>query len=268
MLKNQKEIEEKLGIEEGKLSEFINSEEEHEVDLANVVIEPKATYDEKIGNIKKQSAEMAKEVTIKTIKKEFSLEFEGKTEGNLIEALKARDEKIKEDVIKDPEKRYTDLKADFTTLQGKLKTTEEEFTNFKTTAEGEKNTNEIKNSFMNSIEGKTTVGKSTIFVEAKEKGFSFEKVEGEIVVKDAKGEIVKNDALSPLPLKDWVSEFSKAYLVKEAGGGSGEDDDLGGGNAAAGSLEAFEKEAAKAGWNATEKNTKMQERIKAGTLKV
>lgn len=268
MLKNQKEIEEKLGLEEGQLSEFINSEEEKEIDLEKVVIEPKDKYEEKIGNIKKQSAEMAKEVTIKKIKKEFSLEFEGKTEENLIEAFKARDEKIKDEVIKDPEQRYTDLKKDFGLLQDKLKTTETEFSTFKTSVDTDKTVNEIKNSFMNSIEGKTTVGKSTIFVEAKEKGYSFEKVEGEIVVKDPKGEIVKNDALSPLPLKDWVSEFSKPYLVKEAGGGSGEGDDNGEGNAKAGTLEAFEKEAAKAGWDATKKNTEMQARIKAGTLKV
>lgn len=268
MLKNQKEIEEKLGLEEGQLSEFINSEEEKEIDLAAVVIEPKAHYDEKIKNIRKQSSDMAREIVVKNVREAFSLEFEGKYEDNLVEALKARDEKIKEDVIKDPEERYTKLKADFTTLQGKLQTKEEELTNFKTTVESEKNTNEIKNSFMNAIDGKTTVGKSTIFVEAKEKGFSFEKLDGEIVVKDQKGEVVKNDALSPLPLGEWVKEFATPYLVKQAGGGAGGEDDDPSKNPKAGTLEAFEKEAAKAGWNDTKKNEEMMKRIKDKTLTI
>ena len=53
MIENIKEIETSLGIEEGKLTEMITSEEKHNFDLTPLVIEKRSIYDERISNIKK-----------------------------------------------------------------------------------------------------------------------------------------------------------------------------------------------------------------------
>lgn len=268
MIKNIETLEEGLGLEKGKLAEMIASEEEVDLDFEKVVIEPKTVYEEKIGNIKKQSAQMAKETTVKTVKKAFGLEFEGKTEEALIQGFKTHEQKIKDEAVTDPEERYKTLKKDFDALQMNYTTKETELTNFKTSVEQEKETSGIKNEFFQHIEGKTVVSKATIFTEAREKGFSFVKEEGKTVVKDSSGEVVKDSkTLSPIPLDVWVKEFSTPFIKEaEAGGGNGGNDETKKGKA--GSFEAFEAEAEKAKWNDTEKNLEMAKRIKAGTLKM
>jgi len=117
-LENITELEQAFGLEEGKLAEMITSEEKHSIDLSTLLIEPKAVYEERIANIKTTSSQMAKEIAIKKLKTNLGLEFEGKTEENLIEAVKSKFETIKSEVIKDPEQRYVSLKSDFDKLQG------------------------------------------------------------------------------------------------------------------------------------------------------
>lgn len=274
MIKNINTLEEAIGLEKGKLAEMISAEEEMELDLGNYQIESKDTVATREKNLKTQSAAMANEVLIKKMRNEFELEFEGKTEENLFEALKARDEKIKSSVITDPEgelaktkKELEKAKGDFTKMQTNFKTVEQEFTAFKQTSADTQQKEQIKNLFVGSIEGETLVSKSTIFTEAREKGFSFEIGEnGVAVVKDKAGEVVKHEkTLEPIALKDWAAEFSTPYIKGVEGGGGGGDDTK---NAKAGTMEAFEAEAKKAGWNASQVNTEMAKRIKDGSLKV
>ena len=251
-------IEKALGIEEGKFTEQIST-----IDLSGFVIEPKSIYEERVANLKANSATMAKEVAIKEIKKALGLEFEGKNETLLIDALKSKFETIKSEVIKDPEQRFTALKADFDKLQGNLLAKETEFETFKTNITKQNELNEIKNDFTKYIPENVLVSKSTIFTEAKEKGFSFEREDGKTVIKQ-NGEILKDEkTLSPIGLDNWVKTFATPYL-KTVEGGSGRKDDVP--PAKAGSFEAFEKEAEKNGWDATKINTEMAIRIKAGTL--
>jgi len=264
MIKNVETIEEALGLEKGKLVEMITSEEEHELDYTPAVIEKKTVYDERVENLKKSSANMAKETTIKEIKKKTGLEFEGKNEEAFVTAFKLHETKIKEETIKDPEERYTKLKTDFEKLQGNLTKKDEEIETLKTTFSKEKETGEIKNAFFGGIEIDTVVSKGTIFTEAKEKGFDFVKEEGKIVIKKD-GETLKDEkTLSPVDLKTWVTDFSTPYAKKKQEGGGGGDDETK--QAKAGSFEAFEKEAEKEGWDDTKKNDEMLKRIKDKTL--
>jgi hypothetical protein len=77
MLENIGEIEKSLGIEDGKLSEMITSEEKHTVDLSGFVIKTRSDHDSLISNIKKDSGTAALEIAIKTAREEKGLEFQG-----------------------------------------------------------------------------------------------------------------------------------------------------------------------------------------------
>jgi len=64
-LENIAEIETSLGIEAGKLTEMITSEENHTIDLSSKVILDRSAYDERLANIKKESATIAIEMAVK-----------------------------------------------------------------------------------------------------------------------------------------------------------------------------------------------------------
>jgi len=261
-LENIAELEQTLGLESGKLQEMIASEENHKIDLSTKVIVDKSIYDERIANIKKESSTMALEIAIKEQRNALGLDFQGKTMENLVNAIKS---KVESESKVEPEEKFKALKTDFEKLQENYNAKETEFVTFKTNIEKQQEFNEIKNEFTKHISGETLVSKSTIFTEAREKGFSFEKEEGKIVVKQ-NGEIQKNkDTLSPITVKDFVVNFVSPYLKSPSGGGGGDDDPDA---SKAGSFEAFLKESEKNGWNATKQNEEMAKRIKEGTLKM
>jgi hypothetical protein len=261
-LENVLEIEKALGIEGGTLTEMITSEEKHKIDLSELLIEKKSIYDERLENIKKETAKTALEMAVKEQRNVLGLEFTGKTMENLVNAIKAKTES---DSKIEPEEKYKSLKTDFEKLQGNLVEKENEFNAFKTNIEKQNLLSEIKNDFTKHIPDNTLVSKSTIFTEAKEKGFSFEREEGKTIVKQ-NGEVLKDEkTLSPIDIASWVTNFATPYLAKVEGG-SGKGDDAK--QYKQGSFESFEKEAIKNGWNDSQKNTEMSKRIKDGTLKV
>lgn len=264
-LENQAEIEEALGLETGKLSEYITSEEKHTIDLTALVIDKKEDYETRIKNIKAAEFKHGQDILFKTVRDGFGLDITGKTPENLIEGLKTHIEAEKGKGGAEPKEKYKTLKADFDKLQGNLTTTTTEFANFKTSVEQEKETNEIKLAFTKHIPANTLVAKNTIFVEAREKGYSFEKEDGKVVVK-LNGEVQKDEkTLSPISVESFVKDFVTPYMGKPDGG-SGKEDEVPAGKA--GSFEAFEKEAEKAGWNDSERNEIMSKRIKDGSLKL
>jgi len=261
-LENIAEIETTLGIESGKLIEMINSEEAFKVDLTEKVFLDKTAYEERIANIRKESATVAIESAVKEQRSILGLDFQGKTFENLISAIK---EKTESESKIEPEEKYKTLKSEFDGLLSKLNEKDSEFNLFKSQIEKTNLINEIKGEFTKYIPDNTLVSKSTIFTEAKEKGFSFEKEEGVVVIKDSNGNILKDDNYSPISVKDWVSNFSTPYLPKVEGG-KGANDDLG--ESKAGSFEAFMKESERQGWNASRQNQEMAKRISNGTLKI
>lgn len=262
-VENLNEIETSLGLEPGRLSEMIASEDAHTIDLSGRIILPKETYEERISNLKKEAATAAVEMAVKEQRNALGLEFQGKTIENLVNAIKT---KVESESKVEPEEKFKNLKADFEKLQSNLVEKENEFITFKTNIERQNSLNEIKNEFTKHIPDNTLVSKSTIFVEAKEKGFSFEKEDGRVVVKDSMGNVIKNEStLSPLSVKEWVSEFITPYLPAPTGGSGKKDEPAG---AKTGSLEAFLKEAEKQGWGASKQNEEMARRIQDGTLKI
>lgn len=264
-LENISEIEEALGLETGKLSEYITSEEKHTIDLSPIMIEQKSVYEERISNIKKEEFKHGQEKFFKTVRDAFGLEVTGKTSENLISGLKTYFENEKEKGGAEPEEKYKTLKSDFDKLQNNYTAKETEFTTFKTNIEKHNEANEIKGEFTKHIPANTLVAKNTIFVEAREKGYSFEKEDGKVVVK-LNGEVQKEEkTLSPISVESFVKDFVTPYIGKPEGG-SGSEDEVPAGKA--GSFEAFEKEAEKAGWDSSEKNEIMAKRLKDGSLKL
>lgn len=261
-LENIAEIESSLGIESGKLAEMMSSEESFTVDLSTKVFLDKTAYEERIANIKKDSATMAIEIAVKEQRNNLGLDFQGKTMDNLVKALK---DKVESENKGEPEEKYKILKTDFDGLQSKFAEKESEFNSFKTNIEKSAILNEIKGEFIQNIPDNVLVAKSTIFTEAKEKGFSFEKEEGKIVIKDAQGNVLKDANYSPITVKDWVTTFSTPYLAKVEGGAGGKDET---GGDKAGSFDAFMKESERNGWDASKQNTEMAKRISNGTLKL
>ena len=78
------------------------------------------------------------------------------------------------------------------------------------------------------------------------------------------GNTIKDEnTLSPVDLKTWVSNFTTPYLAKAIGGNGGGDDTP---PAKAGSFEAFEREAEKAGWSDAKRNEEMAKRVRDKTL--
>lgn len=261
-LENIAELEQTLGLESGKLQEMITSEENHKIDLSTKVIVDKTIYDERIANIKKESSSMALEIAVKEQRNALGLDFQGKTMENLVNAIKS---KVESESKIEPEEKFKALKSDFEKLQENYNAKETEFTTFKTNIERQQELSEIKGEFTKHVAGETLVSKSTIFTEAKEKGYSFEKEDGKIVVK-LNGEVQKNkDTLSAISVKEFVTNFSTPYLKTPTGGAGGDDEPDG---SKAGSFDAFMKEAEKNGWNATKQNEEMAKRIKEGTLKM
>lgn len=261
-LENIAEIESSLGIESGKLAEMMSSEENFTVDLSTKMFLDKTAYEERIANIKKESATMAIEIAVKEQRNNLGLDFQGKNMDNLVKALK---DKFESENKVEPDEKYKSLKTDFDGLQSKYAEKDAEFSNFKTNIEKNAVLNEIKGEFIQNIPDNVLVSKSTIFTEAKEKGFSFEKEEGKLVIKDAQGNVLKDANYSPITIKEWVTTFSTPYLAKVEGGAGGKDET---GGDKAGSFDAFMKESERNGWDASKQNAEMSKRISNGTLKL
>lgn len=270
MIENLKQIEQAFGLEEGKFLEMINSENKEVLELENIVIEPKSIQEERINNIKDHASKTAREITIKSIKKAFGLDFEGKYEENLIESLQKREQQreqqIKDEVVKDPEERYKNLHSDFQKIQNNLQEEILKRTELEQSYAQKEKKSKIQNDFFNAVPNELVISKGTLLIEAEQKGYSFDILEGITVIKDQNGEVLKDEkTFSPLKIESWAKNFATPY-VKQVSGGSGQSDDVQ--PLKAGSFEAFEKEAERNNWDRAKTNEEMAKRIKDGTLVV
>lgn len=265
-LANIAEVEKSLGLESGKLQEMLSSEEEHSIDLTSLVIMNKSDFESREKNVKTETIKHTQEVFIKELRNDFELELEGKTKDNLINAFKTKMEKVKNESVKDPEERYTTLKGDFDKLQKNYQDKEAEVLNVTNTFLQKEKTAKIKNDVFQFIPENTLVSKNTILIEAEQKGFTFDDVEGMTVVKDREGNILKSDTtFAPIGVKDWMATFVTPYVPKAEGGSGGKDEK---GKSTAGSYEEFMNEAEKQGWDNTRINEEVMRRTKEGTLRI
>lgn len=265
-IKNIDELEKALGLENGKLNEMFNSQEEHLIDLESKVVMDKKSLEERERNIKSNTIQHTESVIIKELRNEFGLEFEGKTRENLNKAFKAKFEKVKLESVKDPEERFSTLKTDFEKLQSIVLDKDKQIEDIKNEYQQKQKNEKIKNDVFSFIPDNTLVSKNTILIEAKEKGYSFDDLEGVTVVKDAQGNVIKNTTtFSPIGIKEFIEDFVTPYIAKPTGGAGGTDEKRG---TQAGSYEEFIKEAEKNNWTNEKINQEIIKRTKEGTLKM
>lgn len=164
------------------------------------------------------------EMTVKEMKKDAGLEFEGKKKEDFIQHFKT---KVLEDADKNPDSRVKELESD-------LKALREVSIPEKEAKIKELNQQLGQNSIMNIVDqfiptklpdGITRSDAKTII----KSNFEFGKDDsGDFVKRD--GEIVKDEKTrSRVSIKDAVSNFVAERKWTVAGGGGGGDDDLGGG---------------------------------------
>lgn len=264
-IKNIEQVEEAIGVEKGKLSEMISSDDEHEVDLTGRVFQSKEDHDAKMINIKKEAGTAAVEIAVKEARKTLNYEFTGKTIDNL---LSAHSDKVLADAKIEPDKKYDILKTDFVTLQTNLTKKTEEFDAYKLDVQGDTVKRKNESKVMKAIpsDDKLIIPGAAAMVLFNQQYTVSQNEEGKDVIKNAAGEILKNkDNLNPLTLAEVMPDFIKPY-VKKAEGGAGKGDETG--EAKEGTYEAFEKEMEKKEIRGEALNIEMQKRIKGGTLKM
>ena len=206
------------------------------------------------------------EIAVKEAREANGLEFEGKTIENLVESLRVKT--LAEAKI-EPSQKIKDLEKDKQELQGNYDKLTNQFEVFKKDI-SEKETTQRKNNILTSMipdEG-LKVSKDIALMALRAKSNIDIQFEGDKALIAINGELQKDDRLEPIQLtKEYVIDQLRSIdLLEKKSGGSGKGDESGG--ATAGSYDAFMKEMADNGKNATEVNEEMQKRIKDGTLKM
>lgn len=256
-------LEQSLGLEKGKLTEMITSEDKHTLEFDKYVIKPKSDYDDLLNNIKKESSTAAVEIAIKNARNELGLDFQGKTMENL---LKSYAEKIEAEAKVDPNKKYDSLKSDFDKLQGNLKEWETKYTTLESTYKQKEQASTIKNTLLKEIPENTLLDKEDILALAMAKyQFGIDE-DGFAISKE--GVLLKNDSnMNRITPSEFMKTFITPYL-KPIDGGAGGKDSTGGNKET--SLELFNKKMESKGININSQkyNEEMKLAMSNGTLKL
>lgn len=260
---NIQEVEQSLGIEAGKLTEMIGSEEDHTVDISGLVIKSKDDHDTLIANVKKEAGVAAVEIAIKNARKDLGLEFEGKTMENL---LKAHATKVETDAKIEPDKKVESLKGDLEKLRGISAEWEGKYNSLQESIKIEKQKSTIDQMLMKEMPDNMVMDKRDMLAILHSRNNFNIGEDGFEAIDPTTGKVLKNEStLSPKTAKEFISEFTKPYLKPVDGGRGGQNTT---GAAAPGSLEAFEKEMADKGITGEAFNNELSARIKKGSLKI
>ena len=261
MIENIEAVEKSLGLEAGKLTELMTSEESHNVDLENRVYFSKDDYDARINNIKKETGFNALEVAVKNQRNELGLEFQGKTMENLLRSYK---DKIEKESTIEPEKRYSDLKTEFEKLQGINEGLSGKYSDLESDIKKQNQNRTINNTLLKDIPDNTTIPKNDILAILKSKyefnigEDGFEIIDGSKVLKN---ETTRNN-LTP---DEFLKTFIKPYLKPVEGGGGGGDDRS---RAKDGTFEAWDTQAKEQGLSGQAYSIALQKAITDGVVKM
>jgi len=262
MIENIGAVEQSLGLESGKLSEMLSSEESHSIDLDSRVFFNKEDYNTRITNIKDDVYIKGQEEMLKKMKLDEGLEYDGRKDpNNFIAALKS---KIEKESTKEPEQRFADLNTKFEQMQGISKDWETKFSDLQGENTREKNQFKINSTLLKEIPDNIVIGKEDVLSILKSKNdFSISDDGSVILMKN--GKPLENSAtLNSMSPSEFMKDLIKPYL-KAVEGGRG---DEGGSTPSQGSLESFQKEMEGKGVKGEKFNEEMQKRISNGTLKL
>ena len=213
-----------LGFDVSKLTEAIKAEDEISLDVPTLYTdEQKNTFGSNRFNDGKTAMS---EILAKDVKSQFNIDIDSK---DINEVVKAYGESKVNELNKKPDERIQALENEKTELQNKLSNLSSE----KQTIESEFSKKlfhvEVKTQLNSLIPDNTKIDKSDI----SQLFFNTHEIakddNGRTIVKKS-GEVIKDDLLNPLELKDVVNSFidKKGYIEKSGMGG---DDRMSGGSA-------------------------------------
>lgn len=220
--KTWQELAKRTGIAVDKLQEAITSENEEQIELAQMNIltdDELSTLKETVGKESaKTGARTMIEMEVKSLRDKHGLEFEGKTIDNLINAY--ANKQIAEAKI-DPNKKVDEYKQSLENLQSKyeldlgIKTKENNELSAKL---GEYKINGDLAKFI--PDGLNGIGSNDFLTVAKTSA-SFEYEDGTMVVKK-NGKTLKDKMENPINPKDYLTEFAtnKKWVETDGRGGS------------------------------------------------
>jgi len=259
-------LESTLKLEAGTISAAMENEEETGIEIPELVVRSKEEEDKYLDNLKTEYKKVGLEIGIKDAKSELGLDFEGKSISDFATALQNKAIEEKKAELGEPNKKIEELSKNLETLQTTIKAKDDEILSIKAQATQKEEQSTLNQHLMAAIPDNVTLPKSDVAVLFKNNySLGFDDNKKPVLKKD--GEILKNDILEPLQIKDVVNTFvTERKFLKTAEGGTGEKDELG--SAKAGSMEAFIKEMEDKGVNASsvEFNKEMMTRIANKTL--
>lgn len=206
----------KVGLDVSKLSEAIKAEEEISLDVPNLYTEDQKNS---FGSNRFTEGKQAmSEIKAKEYKSTFGIDIEGKDIDKVVNHI--IDLKVSEAGGK-PNEKVDQYKTQITELQGKLQNKTQEIESLQSDFQGKLLINEVNSVLSNSTPDKIKIPKQDLITLFNSK-YSVRSEEGkQIVLKD--GEVLKDDLLNPIPLKDVYTQFLSEGKYIEKNGMNGDD---------------------------------------------
>lgn len=230
MIKNVSALEKMLKLEAGTLSQAIESTDEIEVTLPELIIrtsEEQATYETNLDTEKKERYDAGKEKGIKDAINEVAPKFgidltdKAKTVDNFAEAFKS---KIVEETGKEPSQKIQELERDNEKLRTNYTDLEGQFNTFKTDVTQKETRSKIDSQILSAIpDNGLLINKDEVALIFKNR-YNVDLTEGGNLEIKQNGEVLKNTTtLNPLGVNDVMGDFIKPYVKPVEGGAGGTD---------------------------------------------
>jgi hypothetical protein len=275
MIKNLSDIEKMLNLEAGTLQKGIESKEEINIELPNLVIRTEEEENDFKKNLDLDLKRKYDEGKEKGVKDEInahldkfglSLDQEKKTFENFAKALSA---KLEADVKTPVDKKLEELKADKEKLQNNLQDVSSQFETFKAETTNRERNLKLDNEISSHIptEGLNIPREDLQILFKNKYQFDFSE-DGNINVLDQNGNVLKDEKTrNPVPVKNVIESFSENYMVKQPGTGGGDDGGKGG---AKSDYDSFRKEMLEKGLNegGEEYQREFNKRVNEGTIEL
>lgn len=209
------------------------------------------------------------EMAVKEAREKHGFDFEGKTVDNLIEAVKT---KTLTEAKVEPSKKIQELETNFNNLQKNYTSLETEFNDYKTNISAKETAQKKDNTLLSFMPDNLKVDKDIALMALKSKaGIDVSFSDTGQPLQTINGEVIKDKSLEPIVLsKEFMAEqlTGLGLIEKQSTGGKGGGDESGGG--AGTSYDNFKKrmEANNISEGSEEFSQKMNEEMKAGTLKI
>jgi hypothetical protein len=186
--------------------------DEKEVDIT--IDDKLVTFsDEEQKTLKSNSYEEGKkagvEISVKEVKEELKLEFQGKSIKGLVEAAQ---KKAIDDAKISPDKKVTELQEKVNTLQATVVDQEKKLQE----KDGEVSNIRLNTELTKNVPAGTTLEADEIISIMRLKGYDFQLKEGKLVaLKD--GKVMQDKVANAIPVKDVIGEFVKERKLSSAG---------------------------------------------------